>query len=134
MDNINYKKQSKFTFNDINNNNPKDRITADDVRECTFSPNIHEYKPHKQNKRMNENVKSYTYYSPSFNIFAKMPQNKSNKNNKLYLNKNCYNNTDNINNIFPENRDNIYLLEPLNIYNNNKYNKFNKKSINFKYK
>ena len=129
MDNINYKKQSKFTFNDINNNNPKDRITADDVRECTFSPNIHEYKPHKQNKRMNENVKSYTYYSPSFNIFAKMPQNKSNKNNKLYLNKNCYNNTDNINNIFPENRDNIYLLEPLNIYNNNKYNKFNKSSL-----
>ena len=28
MDNINYKKQSKFTFNDINNNNPKDRITS----------------------------------------------------------------------------------------------------------
>ena len=129
-DNIKTKKSSIFTFKDINiNNKPQDRITADDVRECTFSPVINNYNPPKEKKGMNEKVKSYTYYSPSFNILARMPPNKNNKYNKSYLNKNYYNNTENIINDFPENRENIYLLEPLNTYNGNKFKNPTKSSL-----
>ena len=50
---------------------PKDRITAEDVRECTFTPSINEYKPYKENKENFEQIKSFTYYTPFFNYFSK---------------------------------------------------------------
>ncbi len=76
--------QPKYDINDISND-PRDRLTADDIRECTFAPNINRYKPYKEKI---EKVKSFTYYTPSFNILAKMPENKKklNNNNNNYLN------------------------------------------------
>ena len=112
------KKPRKFNINDINNNDPKNRITADDVRECTFSPCINNYKPHKEKT---ENVKSYTYYSPAFNILAKMPYNMYNKN-KININKE--NPTDNKLNV------NLNLSERCNTYNdNNKNNIYSKNTF-----
>ena len=123
------KMQNQFTLNDISND-PKNRITADDVRECTFSPIIHEYKPKEEYFEINEKVKSYTYYSPSFNILAKLPTNKNSKNNKLKINKyNYLNNNINLTN-FSENINNGNYIERYNTFNedenknrNNRYNK-----------
>ena len=73
-DNLNQKKPRLFSIKDISND-PKDRITADDIKECTFAPTINEYKPpHKEKPENNENVQSFTYYSPKFNILAKIPK------------------------------------------------------------
>ena len=116
------RKQKKFNFNDINND-PIGRITADDVKECTFAPLINEYKPYKNKKdkeKEKENVKSYTYYSPSFNIFAKEPLNKYNKN-KARMNNNLNDKIDNMNIL-----DNFYnydLINRYNTYNDNRNNK-----------
>ena len=91
--------QPKFDINDINND-PKDRITADDVRECTFAPHINEYKPYKTKI---QKVKSYRYYSPSFNILAKMPDD-AKKNN--YLNLNYYTDIERSNTYSAQNTNN----------------------------
>jgi len=97
----------KFNINDINND-PKDRITVEDVRECTFAPCINEYKPYKENKENTEQIKSFTYYTPSFNILAKIPDNIKNiKNENYYLN-------------------NIIDIERLKTYNGNNNNIINK--------
>ena len=108
----------KFNINDINND-PKDRITADDVRECTFAPSINEYKPYKENKENTEQIKSFTYYTPSFNILAKIPDNIKNiKNIKNYNNENYYLN-------------NITDIERLKTYNdNNNTNKYGNRKSN----
>lgn len=126
------KKQKQFTINDISND-PKNRISADDVRECTFSPIIHEYKPKKENPERNEKVKSYTYYSPSFNILAKLPANKNSNNNKLKINKyNYLNNNDKLTNL-SENLNNGDYIERYNTFNENKNknknNRYNKDSF-----
>ena len=129
----NEKKRNKFRFDNIKNN-PKERITADDAKECTFTPFINEYKPYKF-KEKNENVKSYTYYTPSFNIAYK-GSNHRNIQNRIrsynYLNQNIVNDNNliNINNTYNENRN--YSFSNLNNkISKDDYNNFDINNIEY---
>ena len=126
-DNIIQKKPRLFTIKDISND-PKDRLTAEDVKECTFAPCVHNYRPpDKEKSENNENVQSYTYYSPKFNIQAKMAKNKNKKNHKNSFSKA---NTESINlTNFSENQSNVNYLGRCDTYNDNRKNKFNKTSF-----
>ena len=128
----NEKKKKKFNFDNFNNE-PKDRITADDFKECTFTPFINEYKPYKI-KENDENVKSYTYYTPSFNIIYKDTnhiQNRIRTYNNNYLNKNIVNDNNlmNINNIYNENKNkNCSFSKYTTKFSKDDYNNYN---VNF---
>ena len=143
----NEKKRNKFNFDSFKNN-PKDRITLDEAKECTFTPFINEYKPYKF-KQNDEKVKSYTYYTPSFNIVYKGSNNKNNNKNRIrtynYLNQNIANDSNliNINNTYNENKNRNCSFSQCNItdklsnddyYNVNDYlndlnEEFNKKRL-----
>ena len=127
----NEKKRNKFNFDNFKNN-PKDRITADDAKECTFTPFINEYKPYKF-KQNDEKVKSYTYYTPSFNIVYKGSNNKNIQNRIRtynYLNQNIVNDSylNNINNTYNENINRNFSFSQYNItpkLSKDDYNNFN---------
>jgi hypothetical protein len=130
----NENKRNKFNLENIKNN-PKDRITVDDAKECTFTPFINEYKPYKF-KQNDEKVKSYTYYTPSFNIVYK-GSNHKNIQNRIrtynYLNQNNINdsNLNNINNnTYNENKNRNCSFSQNNIdYLNELNGEFNKKRL-----
>ena len=124
------KRPKQFTIKDICND-PKDRITEDDVRECTFVPIINHYKPKNENFENSEKVKSYIYYSPSFNILAKMPANKNYKNNKFKINRiNSLTNNDSINlSYLSGNLNNGNKKERYNTFNNSKNKRYKKDSF-----
>lgn len=84
-------------------NKSTDRVKDEDLKECTFHPNINK-KIIQENKNDDQNdIISYTYYTPSLNIPSKIPANEINfKNNTLENNFDSDNfnmNDDSINNI-----------------------------------
>ena len=91
-----------------------DLISSDDERECTFKPKINKnFKGY--NKKKLDNIQSYVYYSPSFNITSKFPiSNYSNGKNIINSNinsnsiKNIVNEVNNENNIMNSNYNNQF--------------------------
>ena len=113
----------------------KDRITVDDVKECTFTPFINEYKPYKF-KQNDEKVKSYTYYTPSFNIVYKGSNHKNIQNRIRTYNQNIVNDRDlnNINNTYNENKNRNCSFSKYNItpqFFKDDYNNFNMNNIDY---
>ena len=108
------------------------------MKECTFAPFINEYKPYKF-KQNDEKVKSYTYYTPSFNIVYK-GSNHKNIQNRIrtynYLNQNIVNNSDlnKINNTYNENKNRNCSFSKYNItpqFFKDDYNNFNMNNIDY---